>query len=141
MNAISSLREPRSSFLPSFHVLTPEPAAPTPRDISFAPAPKRFPGIGWAEAVCWTGSAAIGWVDPLSDVDLYVFSGKELKLLADETMQTWTPADERSGLTWLSWLGRCGDMPVDLKVRPANALATVLATYRPPHEPEFCGLS
>lgn len=142
MNAISSLREPRSPFPPSFHVLTPEPVAPAPLDISFASAPKRFPGIAWAEAVCWAGSTAIAWGNLLSDVNLYVFSGKELELPVDETMKTWTTADERSGLTWLSCMGRYGDMCVDLKVWPTNALAIVLASsYRPPQEPEFCGLS
>lgn len=141
MNAISSLREPRSPFSPSINVLTPEPAVPAPRDMSFGAVLKRFPGIAEAEAVCWTGSTAIGWGNPLSDVDLYVFSDKELELPVDETMETWTAADEKSGLTWLSWMGRYGDTCVDLKVWPTNALATVLAPYLPPHEPEFCGLS
>jgi Nucleotidyltransferase domain len=140
MAATNASTEPGSTFAPTVQVLTPEPEVPMPPDLSFGAILERFPALAKAEAVCLTGSIAAGWGNPLSDVDLYVFSDQELELPVDETMETWTSTD-KSGLSWLSWVGRYGDACVDLKVWPTEALATVLAPYLAPDEPEFCALT
>ena len=140
MNDMSGPSRPNCFFKPTIQVLTPEPEAPAPPDISLSAILERFPGLAEAEAVCWTGSTAAGWGNALSDVDLYVFSDQELQLPIDDTMETWSNTDE-GGLHWLSWMGRYADTCVDLKVWPTRALDAVLAPYIAPNEPEFCGLS
>lgn len=129
-----------TAFAPTLQVLTPEPAAPTQPDLSFAAILQRFPGLAESEAVCWTGSTAAGWGNVLSDVDLFVFSDRTIDLPIDDTMEAWASSD-KSGMRWLSWMGRYDDVCVDLQVWPTDALATVLEPYLGADEPEFCGLS
>lgn len=140
MDAANTLTEPGPLFAPVVQVLTPEPEKPMPPDLSFSAILKRFPGLAEAEAVCWTGSTAAGWGNALSDVDLYVFSDHELELPVDDTMETW-PSSDKSGVRWHNWMGRYGDVCVDLETWPTETLATVLVPYLAADEPEFCGLS
>jgi hypothetical protein len=140
MDTTSASREPGSTFTPVVQVLTPEPRVPTAPDLSFGGILGRFPGLAKADAVCWSGSTAAGWGNALSDVDLFAFSDQELELPVDETMETW-PSSDKTGVQWHNWMGRYGDVCVDLEVWPTAALATVLAPYLGPDEPEFCGLS
>ncbi len=140
MTAISASSGPVATFAPTIRVLTPEPKVPTHPNLSFGAILERFPGIAKADAVGWTGSTAAGWGNALSDVDLFVFSDQEIALPIDETMETWPGADN-SGLTWVNWMGRYGDVCVDLKVWPTEALVIILAPYSGPNQPEFCGLN
>lgn len=138
--AVTTARESTSSFAPVIQVLTPEPEVPTPPNLSFDALVERFSVLAEAHAVCWTGSTAAGWGNVLSDVDLYVFSDEELEIPVDSTAETWTTTD-KSGQQWHSWMGRYGDVCLDLKVWPTTALASALAPYLGPDEPEACGLS
>ncbi|HJQ00141.1 MAG TPA: hypothetical protein VJ851_00945 [Jatrophihabitans sp.] len=129
-----------TAFSPTLQVLTAEPPAPRPPELSFAAVIDRFPGVAEAEAVGWSGSTAAGWGNALSDVDLYVFSDREIEMPVDETMETW-PSTDKGGVGWLNWMGRYGDVCADVQVWRTDALATVLAPYLAAAEPEFCGMS
>jgi hypothetical protein len=100
---------------------------------------KRFPGLADADAVCWTGSTAVGWSNPLSDVDIYAFSDQPLVLPEDETSETRTSNDR--GSSWFAWMGRYEDVCADLQVWPTDALETILRPYLSPDEPEWCELN
>ncbi|MEU9210508.1 hypothetical protein AB0D27_21755 [Streptomyces sp. NPDC048415] len=125
-------------FNPTIDVICAQPRVLTPPDLSFEAILKHFPGLAEAEAVCMTGSTAAGWGNTFSDIDLYVFSDKELVLPVDETMETWPGADP-SGIRWHNWMGVYDGARVDLKVWPTNTLATALARYLET-EVEFCSM-
>lgn len=76
----------------------------------------------------------------MSDVDLYAFSNTELELPVDETAESWRSTDQ-SGVSYGNWIGRFGDVLVDLKTWPMDAVSRLLAPYLGPEEPEFCDLS
>jgi hypothetical protein len=124
------------TFNPTIQVIAAQPKILTPPDLSFEAILKHFPGLAEAEAVCMTGSTAAGWGNTFSDVDLYVFSDKELDLPIDETMETWPGADP-SGVRWHNWMGVYDNARIDLKVWPASTLATALEPYLE-REVEFC---
>jgi hypothetical protein len=140
MPILNDPASPVSVFAPSVHVLTAEPDAPVPADLSFDAILRHFPGLAEAEAVCWTGSTAAGWGNELSDIDLFVLSDKELELPVDPTMETW-PSSDKSGVSWFNWMGRSGDVFFDLQVWPTRALETVLSPFLAAEEPEFCGFT
>ncbi|MEU6404715.1 hypothetical protein [Streptomyces sp. NPDC046985] len=126
------------TFNPHIDVIAAQPRLLTPPDLSFEAILRHFPGLAEAEAVCMTGSTAAGWGNAFSDIDLYVFSDKELELPVDETMETWPGADP-SGIRWHNWMGVYDNARVDLKVWPTSTLATVLTPYVE-REVEFCSL-
>ncbi|MEU4062678.1 nucleotidyltransferase domain-containing protein [Streptomyces wedmorensis] len=125
-------------FNPTLQVIAAQPRVLTPPDLSFEAILKHFPGIAEAEAVCMTGSTAAGWGNSFSDIDLFVFSDRELELPIDETMETWPGADP-SGVTWTNWMGVYDNARVDLKVWSTSTLSTVLASYLD-KEAEFCAM-
>ncbi|MFF9393441.1 hypothetical protein [Streptomyces griseoluteus] len=125
-------------FNPTIDVICAQPRVLTPPDLSFEAILKHFPGLAEAEAVCITGSTAAGWGNTFSDIDLYVFSDKELVLPVDETMETWPGADP-SGIRWHNWMGVYDGARVDLKVWPTSTLATALERYLET-EVEFCSM-
>lgn len=127
-------------FAPNVTVLSAAPAVPQPPDMSYAAILKRFPTLADTDAVAWTGSTAVGWGNPLSDVDLYAFSDSRPALPVDETMETW-PGRDLSGLTWMNWMGRYDDVCLDLKIWPSGCLEQLLAPYLGDDEPESCGFS
>jgi hypothetical protein len=122
---------------PAFTVLSRQPATLSSPDLSQAGLLAHFPGLADAQAVCFTGSAAVGWGNAYSDIDLLSFSDEPLDLPIDDTMEMW-PGSDPSGVEWITWMGRYGDTRVDLKVLPTNTLETILAPYLDA-EPEFCG--
>ncbi|MGW0411009.1 hypothetical protein ACWERI_19820 [Streptomyces collinus] len=125
-------------FNPTIDVICAQPRVLTPPDLSFEAILKHFPGLAEAEAVCMTGSTAAGWGNTFSDIDLYVFSDKELVLPGDETVETWPGADP-SGIRWHNWMGVYDGARVDLKVWPTSTLATALERYLET-EVEFCSM-
>jgi hypothetical protein len=127
-------------FTPTIEVLTAAPANPTPPDMSFDAVMGRFPGLADAEAVCWTGSTAVGWGNALSDVDLYAFADQDLNLPPDDSSEAWTRTD-MSGVTWHNWVGRYGDVCVDLETWRTATVKQVLEPYLAEGGPEFCRLN
>jgi hypothetical protein len=125
-------------FNPTIEVIAAQPPVLTAPDLSFEAILKHFPGLAEAEAVCLTGSTAAGWGNTFSDVDLYVFSDKELDLPIDETMETWPGADP-SGVRWHNWMGVYDNARIDLKVWPTDSMATALKPYLE-SEVEFCSM-
>jgi predicted nucleotidyltransferase len=126
-------------FNPTIEVLVAQPRFRQPPDLTFEGILKRFPGLAEAEAVCLTGSTAMGWGNVFSDIDLYVFSDRTLELPVDETMEKW-PGSDKSGVRWDNWMGEYEKSRVDLTVWPTGTLATVLEPYLR-DEVEFCGMS
>lgn len=126
------------TFNPHIDVIAAQPRLLTAPDLSFEAILKHFPGLVEAEAVCMTGSTAAGWGNAFSDIDLYVFSDKELDLPIDETMETW-PGSDPSGIRWNNWMGVYDNARVDLKVWPTDTLSSVLVPYLE-REIEFCSL-
>lgn len=125
-------------FNPTIEVICAQPKVLNPPDLSFEAILKHFPGLAEAEAVCITGSTAAGWGNAFSDIDLYVFSDRELDLPVDETMETWPGADS-SGVRWHNWMGVYDNARVDLKVWPTSTLATALEPFLGT-EVEFCAM-
>jgi hypothetical protein len=115
-------------YEPTIDVIVAQPRFRQPPDMSFDGILKRFPGLAEAEAVCWTGSTAIGWGNIHSDYDLFAFSDQVLELPVDETMETWPGADE-SGIRWDNWMGEYERARLDLTIWPTAAFATVLKPY------------
>ncbi len=136
----SDIDAPGGAFAPRIHVLTPEPSDVAPPDLSYDAVLRRFPSLSRAEAICWTGSTAIGWGNALSDVDLYAFCDEELDLPADDTAEIW-PSVDSSGVRWMNWMGRYGDVCLDLEIWTLDSLASVLRPYLDGNEPEWTDLS
>lgn len=131
----------RTLFAPSVSVLTEQPANLTPPDLSLAGILGRFPALAEAVAVGMTGSTAAGYGNVYSDIDLYVFADETPDLPDDETSETWTEGDAKTGLRNFTWMGRYGDSRVDLKVWPVEAPRVALASFLTDPEPEFCEVS
>lgn len=127
-------------FKPLIRVLAAAPRDPVPPDLSADAILARFPGLAAAHAVCWSGSIAAGWGNPLSDIDIYAFSDDDLPLPMDETAEAW-PGSDKSGIAWRNWMGRYGDVCADVQIWPVTAVEQVLAPYLGEDEPEFCGLT
>ncbi|MBY8884713.1 hypothetical protein K7472_07625 [Streptomyces sp. PTM05] len=125
-------------FNPTIQVIAAQPPVLDRPDLSFEGLLKHFPGLTEAEAVCMTGSTAAGWGNTFSDIDLYVFSDRELDLPVDETMETW-PGSDPSGVRWHNWMGVYGNARIDLKVWPTDTLGTALKAYLD-DEIEFCSM-
>jgi hypothetical protein len=126
-------------FNPTIDVLVAQGDLRQPPDMNFDSILKRFPGLAEADAVCWTGSAAIGWGNVYSDYDLFAFSDKTLELPMDETAETW-PGSDKSGISWDNWMGEYEKARVDLTVWPTGTLAAVLRPYLE-NQLELVGLS
>lgn len=128
-----------AAFAPSVHVLSEAPRVPAPPDLSFEAILERFPGLAEADAVCLTGSTAVGWANALSDVDIFVIADGDVELPLDASAETWTSTDK--GISWENWMGRYGDTLVDIQVWRPDALEAVLAPFLRPDGPEYCNLS
>lgn len=115
-------------FNPSFEVIVAQSKFRQPPDMTFEALLKRFPGLAEAEAVCWTGSTAVGWGNVFSDFDIYAFSDQEIDLPMDETAESW-PGSDKSGVRWDNWMGEYQKARVDLTIWPTGAFATVLQPY------------
>ncbi|MBP2707787.1 hypothetical protein JOL79_28805 [Microbispora sp. RL4-1S] len=126
-------------FNPTIEVIVAQPRFRQPPDMSFNSILKRFPGLAEADAVCWTGSTAIGWGNVFSDYDLFAFSDRTLELPVDETMEAW-PGVDKSGIRWDNWMGEYEKARVDLTVWPTGTFAKVLQPYLD-DELELCGTS
>jgi hypothetical protein len=126
-------------YEPTIDVIVAQPRFRQPPSMTFDGILKRFPGLAEAEAVCWTGSTAIGWGNVYSDYDLFAFSDQILELPVDETMETW-PGVDKSGIRWENWMGEYEQARVDLTVWPTATFATVLKPYLE-GEVELCGTS
>ncbi len=115
-------------FTPTFEVIVAQAKDRQPPDMTFEALLKRFPGLAEADAVCWTGSTAVGWGNVFSDFDIYAFSDRELDLPMDETAECW-PGSDKSGVGWGNWLGEYQKARVDLTTWPTGAFPTVLQPY------------
>ncbi|MGC4900446.1 hypothetical protein ACLQ2Y_14035 [Micromonospora echinospora] len=115
-------------FNPSFEVIVAQSKFRQPPDMTFEALLKRFPGLAEADAVCWTGSTAVGWGNVFSDFDLYAFSDRKLDLPMDETAECW-PGSDKSGISWDNWMGEYQKARVDLTIWPTGAFATALKPY------------
>jgi hypothetical protein len=124
------------SYEPKIDILSRQPRSPVPADLSFKAILERFPSLASADAVGLTGSVAAGWGNPYSDIDIYAFSDAELDLPVDETAELW-PGSDKNGLDWMEWIGRYGDIRVDLSVWPTNAVSRALRSVRAPEDAEF----
>ncbi|WDZ86240.1 hypothetical protein [Micromonospora cathayae] len=126
-------------FNPTIDVIVAQSKFRRPPDMTFEGILKRFPGLAEADAVCWTGSTAIGWGNVFSDFDLFAFSDRTLELPVDETMERW-PGSDKSGISWENWMGEYEKARVDLTIWSPDAFATVLQPYLD-DEVELCGTS
>ncbi|MFD7027469.1 nucleotidyltransferase domain-containing protein [Streptomyces sp. NPDC059917] len=124
-------------FNPTIEVIVTQPSTPNPPNLAFDAVLQRFPSLAEADAVCMTGSIAAGWGNSYSDIDLFVFSDRELDLPVDETMETWPGEDATSGIRWVNWMGQYEESLVDLQVWPTDTLPKVLKPFLGDTEPEF----
>lgn len=139
MDGIDSSGVP-SRFAPSVEVFSSVPASPQPPALDLESVVERFPGFRGAEALCWTGSMAVGRGNPQSDLDFYAFADTEIDLPSDESVESWT-STVHGGTRVQCWMGRYGDRLADVQVWPTNFPEKLLEPFLGGKEPEFCGMS